>query len=104
MKRFIIFLLILSTVAFPVAADTINWVDFDVSYEAMKAALDTDITTFDQEKHISWIDILALAACRTGGKVTLTATKKAAQDLKGEKSAEELLGSLYKYYDYYHEA
>ena len=85
-------------------AKTINWVDFDVSYEAMKAALDTDITTFDQEKHISWIDILALAACRTGGKVTLTATKKAAQDLKGEKSAEELLGSLYKYYDYYHEA
>ena len=104
MKRFIVFLLILSMVAFPVRADTIKWVDFDVSYESMKAALEVDIATFDQEKHISWIDILALAACRTGGKVTLTATKKAVQDLKGEKSMEELLGSLSKYYDYYHEA
>ena len=104
MRRFLIFVLILSFVVMPVRAETIKWVDFDVSYEAMKAALETDIATFDQEKHISWIDILALAACRTGGKVTLTATKKAAQDLKGEKSVQELLGDLVKYYDYYHEA
>ena len=104
MKRIFAFLLILSILVVPVRADTIKWVDFNVSYESMKYALDTDIATFDQEKHISWIDILALAACRTGGKVTVTATKKAAQDLKGEKSAEELLGGLYKYYDYYHQA
>ena len=104
MKRLLIFALILSMTVMPVRADTIKWVDFDVSYESMKAALDVDIATFDQEKHISWIDILALAACRTGGKVTLNATKKAAQDLKGEKSVEELLGGLYKYYNYYHEA
>lgn len=104
MKRFVIFLLILSMVAFPVQAEPIRWVDFDVSYEAMKAALEVDVATFDQEKHISWIDILALAACRTGGKVTLHATQKAARDLKGEKSAEELLGDLHKYYSYYQEA
>lgn len=104
MKRFLAFLLVIPLLAVPVRADTIKWVDFDVSYEAMKAALDVDISTFDQEKHISWIDILALAACRTGGKVTVTAAKKAARDLQGEKSMEELLGGLYKYYDYYHEA
>lgn len=104
MKRFFAFVLILSMVAFPVEADTIQWVDFDVSCEAMQAALDADMATLDQEKHISWIDILALAACRTGGRVTVNAAKKAAQDLKGERSPEELLGNLYKYYSYYHEA
>ena len=104
MKRFVIMLLILSMTVMPVRADTIRWVDFNVSYEAMKAALEVDIATFDQEKHISWIDILALAACRTGGKVTLDAARRAARDLKGEKNAEELLGSLYQYYDYYHAA
>ena len=104
MKRFVIFLLILSMVVFPVQADPVRWVDFDVPCEAMKAALDVDIATFDQEKHISWIDILALAACRTGGKVTLNAVRKAARELAGERSAEELLGSLYKYYGYYQEA
>ncbi len=104
MKRFLAFVLILPLLAFPVRAEPIKWVDFDVSYESMKYALDTDIATFDQEKHISWIDILALAACRTGGKVTVAATKKAVQDLKSEKSPQELLGDLYKYYSYYHEA
>lgn len=105
MKRRILFiLLILPILVVPVSAQTIKWVDFDVTYESMKYALEQDIATFEQEKYISWIDILALAACRTGGKVTLTATKKAAQDLKGEKSPEQLLGNLYQYYDYYHSA
>ena len=103
-RRIIAILLILPMLVVPAHAKTINWVDFDVSYESMKYALEQDIATFEQEKHISWIDILALAACRTGGKVNLTATKKAAQDLKGEKSPEQLLGNLYQYYDYYHSA
>ena len=103
-RRIIAILLILPMLVVPAHAKTIKWVDFDVSYESMKYALEQDIATFEQEKHISWIDILALAACRTGGKVNLTATKKAAQDLKGEKSPEQLLGNLYQYYDYYHSA
>ncbi len=104
MRRFLSFLLIVPMLAVPVRAEPIKWVDFQVPYEAMKYAMNVDIATFEQEKHISWIDILALAACRTGGKVTQTAAKKAAQDLKGEKSPQELLGDLFKYYSYYHEA
>ncbi len=88
----------------PVNAETIRWVDFGVPYESLKYAMDTDIATFDQEKHISWIDSLALAACRTGGKCPLTSVKKAVQELKGDKSPEELLGDLYKYYSYYRNA
>ena len=105
MKRRIAYLLaLLVAVGMPVRADTIRWVDFDVGYEAMKYALDQDIATFDQEKHISWIDTLALAACRTGGKCSLTSVKKAAADLKGDRSPQELLGEQSKYYDYYHRA
>ena len=104
MKRFFLCVLILLMLAVPARAETIRWVDFGVPYESLKYALNVDIETFEQEKHISWIDILSLAGCRTGGKCDLTSVKQAAKELKGDRSAEELLGTLYKYYDYYHSA
>ena len=93
-RRIILSILVIAIVVSPVRAETIKWVDFNVPYESMKYALDQDIVTFDQEKHLSWIDILALAACRTGGKCGLSSVKKAAQELASSKSPEELLGSL----------
>ena len=72
-----------------------------VPYESLKFALDRDVATFEQEKHLDWIDVLSVAACRTGGKCGLTSVKKAADELSYDKSPEELLGALYKYYDYY---
>ena len=105
MKRWISYILILALLpAVPVQADTIKWVDFGVPYESLEYAMDTDISTFEQEKHIPMVDILALAACRTGGKCGLASVKKAVTELKADKSPEELLGDTYKYYDYYHEA
>ena len=104
-RRFLLSILIVLMMAAHVrAAEPIRWVDFGVPYESLKYAMNVDIETFDQEKHISWIDILALSACRTGGKCGLPSVKLAAQELNGDKSPEELLGSLYKYYDYYHRA
>ena len=104
MKRFLLSILILPMLAQPANAETIKWVDFGVPYESMKYALDQDIATFEEEKHIPWIDALALAACRTGGKCGLNAVKQAVAELKKDASPQELLGDLYKYYDYYHEA
>jgi murein DD-endopeptidase MepM/ murein hydrolase activator NlpD len=103
-RRFFLCLLLVAGLVMPVQAAPIKWVDFNVPYESLKYAMEQDITTFDQEKHISWIDTLSLAACRTGGKCPLLSVKKAFADLKGEKSAADLLGESYKYYDYYHEA
>ena len=103
-RRIFICLVLVFAMVFPVAAEPIRWVDFGVEYSALKYAMDQDIATFEQERHISWIDILALAACRTGGKCGLSAVKKATADLKGERPVEELLGDLMKYYDYYHQA
>lgn len=104
MKRFFLLFFLIPALALPVRGETIRWVDFDVSCESMKYALEQDILTSQQEKHISWIDTLALAACRTGGKCGLSAVRQAVSDLKKDKSPEELLGDLYKYYAYYHEA
>lgn len=104
MKRLLASILILPMLVLPVQAESIRWVDFNVSYESMKYALDQDIATFEQEKHISWIDTLTLAACRTGGKCALASVKQAVADLKKDKQPEQLLGGLYKYYDYYHRA
>ena len=105
MKRFFLCLLILFPVlAVPAKADHIKWVDFSVPYESLKYAMEQDIATFEAEKHISWIDILALSACRTGGKCSLSSVKKAVSELKQDKSPDEILDGLYKYYPYYHEA
>ena len=105
MKRWICFVMAFFFVLCqPVRAATIKWVDFQVPYESLEYAMEQDIATFEQEKHISWIDILALAACRTGGRCPLASVKKAAQELKQDSSPEELLGNLYQYYPYYRQA
>ena len=104
MKRLFASILIFPMLVLPVQGETVRWVDFDVSCESMKYALEQDIATFDQEKNISWIDTLALAACRTGGKCGLASVKRAVSDLKSDKSPEELLGELSKYYAYYRRA
>lgn len=105
MKRRIFICVILAFLfSFPVRGETIRWVDFDVPYESLKYAMNVDVATFEQEKHIDWIEILSLAACRTGGKCGLASVKKAAADLKGDQSPEELLGNLFQYYSYYYKA
>lgn len=104
MRRFFLLWMMGAMLVLPVRAETIKWVDFDVPYESLHYALQQDIQTFEEEKHIPWVDALALAACRTGGKCGLASVKQAVNDLKQDQSPEELLGGLYKYYDYYHEA
>lgn len=85
--------------------EVLHWVDFNVPYEALKAALDADIASQGNEKAISWIDILALASTRQGSSnITVQAVKNAAHELNQNQSPKELLGSQYKYYAYYRRA
>lgn len=104
MKRFLLLFMLVPLFVLPASADYIRWVNFSVPYESMKYALDQDIATSEQEKHIDWIEILALAAYRTGGKCDLVSVRQAAADLKKEKSAQELVEKNPKYYAYYYEA
>ena len=104
MKRFFFLLLLLPLVRLSAGAEPIRWVDFRIPSESLQYAMNQDMVSLDQEKHLPWIDILALAACRTGGSCQLASVQQAAADLKTDRSPEELLGSLYRYYGYYHEA
>ena len=105
MKRFFLFMICFALLQPASAqADTIKWVDFAVPYESLQYAMEQDIATFEEEQHLSWIDILALSACRTGGKCGIASVKKAVSDLKQGKTAEDLPSNLHKYYGYYHEA
>ena len=104
MKRRMLCLLMALLLIVPIRAEPIRWVDFGVPYESLVYAMGQDIDSFEQERHIGWIELLAVAACRTGGRCGLAAVKQAAQDLRSDESPRELLGELGKYYDYYHEA
>jgi len=49
------------------ADDTIKWVDFNIPYDVLKKAMDTDINTYGKSIHVSWIDILAYLGAKYGG-------------------------------------
>lgn len=103
-RRFFAVFLLSWMLCMQVHAEPIKWVDFGVPYESLKYAMDVDISTAEKEKHISWIDILAIAGCRTGGKCPLNAVKQAVKDLERDQDIESLLGDLYRYYPYYKES
>lgn len=85
--------------------DYIHWVDFDVSCAAMQRAISLDLASQGEERNLNWIELLALAAVRCGGKnVTAEAVSRAAAERKVALSVQEQLGELYRYYKYYCEA
>lgn len=108
-KRFVAFFL--AALLLPLRASAaegeqyIRWVEFGVGYPALSEALSLDIASHETEQPCSWIDILALAAVRTGdSRVSVRAVRSAAKELQGKKSPEQLLGAQYKYFAYYREA
>ncbi len=104
LRRMSVCLALFLILAIPVQAALIKWVDFQVPYESLKYAMEQDIETFEQDHHISWIDILALSACRTGGRCGLSSVRTAARELRSGRSPQELLGETARYYEYYHGA
>lgn len=84
----------------------IKWVDFKITYPALKDAMNADINSFDTEAHINWIEALSYLAAKNGGdfknykKADLEAYIK---EIKGGKKNSELTKNL-KYYNYYYTA
>lgn len=87
--------------------DTIKWVDFTISYEALCLAYEWDIETHDTEYEVQWIDLLAYTAAKTGGifdKKALAILDDVARKLsRGEVEIAALTADM-KYFDYYHKA
>ena len=87
--------------------ETIKWVDFNVSYEALCLAYEWDVETHGRSCEVHWIDLLAYTAAKTGGvfdKGALATLDDAAKKLSGGETDIETLTAEMKYYDYYYEA
>ncbi len=84
----------------------IKWVDFNISYNALKDAMNADIKTSSTEFHINWIEALSYLAAKNGG--SFKSYKKSDLDsyineIKSGKTQKDLTKGL-KYYDYYFNA
>ena len=87
--------------------DYIKWVEFNVTCEAMAAAYDLDVDSYEEDIHLNWIELLAYIGARTGGQFDKNSVRKineTAEKLQnGETTMEELTADM-EYYDYYLEA
>lgn len=84
----------------------IKWVDFDVTSEAMKLALQLDMNSYQKEIHLDWIDLLAYLGVKYGGdfsKYRSQDMKDFAEKLLNGDSLESLTKDM-KYFSYYKEA
>ena len=45
----------------------IKWVDFNITAEALSKAYELDVTSYDKEVHLNWIELLAYAGAKGGG-------------------------------------
>ena len=82
--------------------DTIKWVDFTVSYEALCLAYEWDVETHGTEYEVHWIDLLAYTAAKTGGvfdKGALATLDDVARKLSGGEADIKELTAEMKYYE-----
>ncbi len=87
--------------------DYIKWVDFNITYEALCTAYDLDVESYASPVHLHWIELLAYAGAKNGGKFdkgSISLLKKLASELSSEETTLEKLTADMKYYDYYYEA
>lgn len=87
--------------------ETIKWVDFNVPYEVLCKAYEADISTYQEEVHIDWIELLACLAARNGGDFKGSINKELDKLVEKVKNKETTLakeGEELKYYDYYFKA
>ncbi len=90
----------------PAEEINIKWVDFNVSYEALRDAMSADISSYGTQRHYPWIDTLAYLAAKNGNDFSnyeKNDIKEFTDKLDSDKSIEDITADM-KYYGYYHEA
>lgn len=86
--------------------EPIKWVDFNVSYEALCDTMKADISSYGEDVHYDWIELLSYLACINGNDFSgykekdLTALT---EKLSSGVSMDEITEGM-KYYEYYKEA
>lgn len=85
----------------------IKWVEFHASCEAMNAAYELDVETYQDKIQLHWIELLAYEGARTGGSFDKNSARKIRETGEKIKSGETTMEKLtkdMKYYGYYLEA
>lgn len=87
----------------------IKWVDFNVPYEALSAALELDIQSHREANSLplSWIDVLAYLAAKYGGDFSYykkSDLEKLTKELNAGAVSIDSLGAELKTYAYFKEA
>lgn len=86
--------------------DIIKWVDFDVTYQALKDAMELDMLTFEQDLHISWVESLAFLGTKYGGNFAMYSRKdldSLTEARNAGKSMNELTKDM-KFYPYFYKS
>lgn len=84
----------------------IKWVDFSVTYQALRDAMELDISTYASQKHFSWIDVLSFLSCKNGGNWSSykhSQIDKLVEALGENMTVDDLMATN-KYYLFYKEA
>ena len=87
--------------------DYIKWVDFNITCEALSAAYELDVASYDSPVHLNWIELLAYVGAKCGGsfdKNSIALIQKLASELTNEEVTLDELTQNMKYYAYYLEA
>lgn len=85
------------------SARLLKWVDFNVTAEAMRDALNYDVQSHGKEHEIHWIDLLACLGARYGGNFAdyrKAHLDELARRIEGGESIEEITADM-KYFEYY---
>lgn len=86
--------------------DYIKWVDFDVSYEAMRQAMQIHIKGMEEGYDIDWIELLAYLGVKYGGdfgRYKASDLNALADRIKNGEEMWQITEGM-KYYDYYYNA
>ena len=83
--------------------DYIKWVEFNVTTAALKETLALDIETYATDTHLSWIELLAVLACKYGGDFDSYKTADLNKLTERLRAGETIAGITadFEHYDYY---
>ncbi len=84
----------------------IKWVDFSVTYSALRDTMELDISTYGTKNHLSWIETLSYLACKNGGHwgdYKSSQLDKLVEALGEDMTPDDLMSGN-KYYAFYKEA
>ncbi len=83
----------------------IKYIDFTPNAAALRAASDYDISTYGTDRHIDWVELLAVWATKTGGSFDGFSEKKLSELIPPILSSDpRSVSGNEKLYDYYYEA